>query len=832
MRNLITCLTVSLLSSAVLADTWTVDDDGKADFDNIQAAVDAASDGDEIIVAPGTYTRNSSPVVEISDKDLWIRSSGGDSVTMIDGEGQNQCMYLWNSDSTIEGFKFRRGDSQYTGGMSIMLSDVTVNSCFFDDNYGMFFAGGLFVQSDSNVVIINTDFYDNTSEHAGAITSAGNCSLSNCSISGNTGNNSTGGIVVIRGNVSMEQCTVEWNDGPSAGGIWVDGTVWAELNLTDCNIWGNTANGVNKGILITNSARVQMYGENVVDNTYIEDPGSVAAFQAGSVCTMVGPYSPTTDAVTLLDIDAFGADALLQLTGTLRKNGCLTITNESRSLDASQLGHEISIIEFGQTEGGNGSVIFPVMPDGLGLKFIAGPINGGSGMRVKLKVIETQQASFSDPIPAGLSGVVIDISEFDADGDGEDELAILYAGTPGVVAVYEMSNDGSYPTEIADFTAFVGNDPVTIDAGDVNGDGLDDLLITNSIDNTLSVLLTQEGSEGNLYFTSSALSIPGATQSLTCGAIVNWDGDTDLDAVVGVDIESESTLDKYQVMLDIATTSPSLGPSFNIPVYVSDEVFVDTPTCVDGHETNAWGFVGGTRYGRVHRGTSVGSLQVIDELEGNNTVTIEAIELDEGSGDGQIDLMVSSDEAEVIYLFQGNAEESDGFDDLIPLGVSEPIEDLVALDVDDDGDMDIVMTAPTSDTPLVLLRNDGGSAGLVGGLNGITWSKQAMESGSPPNSIAGGTLGGKDEDKDWILSAGDGVGLRGKDMGTMEQTNIQFGTPCQSDLDRNQEVDVADILLLIADWGACEGCDADFNGDGSVAVDDLLVLIGAWGPCQ
>ncbi len=35
---------------------WTVDDDGKADFDNIQAAVDAASDGDEILVEPGTYT--------------------------------------------------------------------------------------------------------------------------------------------------------------------------------------------------------------------------------------------------------------------------------------------------------------------------------------------------------------------------------------------------------------------------------------------------------------------------------------------------------------------------------------------------------------------------------------------------------------------------------------------------------------------------------------------------------------------------------------------------------------------------------------------------------
>ena len=32
---------------------WTVDDDGPADFDNIQSAIDASSDGYEIIVMPG-----------------------------------------------------------------------------------------------------------------------------------------------------------------------------------------------------------------------------------------------------------------------------------------------------------------------------------------------------------------------------------------------------------------------------------------------------------------------------------------------------------------------------------------------------------------------------------------------------------------------------------------------------------------------------------------------------------------------------------------------------------------------------------------------------------
>ena len=55
MKNLITCLAVGALSSATFATTWTVDDDGKADFTNIQAAVDASSNGDVVAINPGVY---------------------------------------------------------------------------------------------------------------------------------------------------------------------------------------------------------------------------------------------------------------------------------------------------------------------------------------------------------------------------------------------------------------------------------------------------------------------------------------------------------------------------------------------------------------------------------------------------------------------------------------------------------------------------------------------------------------------------------------------------------------------------------------------------------
>ena len=86
----------TLLINSAIAETWTVDDDGKADFNNIQAAVNAASDGDEIIVGPGTYSVSWGPVVHVENKSLWIHSSHGYGATTIDGQGNNQCMFLQN----------------------------------------------------------------------------------------------------------------------------------------------------------------------------------------------------------------------------------------------------------------------------------------------------------------------------------------------------------------------------------------------------------------------------------------------------------------------------------------------------------------------------------------------------------------------------------------------------------------------------------------------------------------------------------------------------------------------------------------------------------------
>lgn len=56
--------------------------------------------------------------------------------------------------------------------------------------------------------------------------------------------------------------------------------------------------------------------------------------------------------------------------------------------------------------------------------------------------------------------------------------------------------------------------------------------------------------------------------------------------------------------------------------------------------------------------------------------------------------------------------------------------------------------------------------------------------------------------------------------------------PCPGDLNGDGNIDISDLLLLLAAWGENPGHEADLNGDGNVDVSDLLLLLSAWGPCS
>jgi hypothetical protein len=595
------------------------------------------------------------------------------------------------------------------------------------------------------------------------------------------------------------------------------------------------------GLIVEDASIISWTGVNIVqyDDILCEDPGSLLHFTADSICTVDEELEPSEDGVLRFDIDFFATAPSLQVGDRFIVQGGLAVTNESGSFASSNIGDYIPLIQVADIVGSVfDSIVFPAMPEGLGLQLAQQDGFRGTGTEIGVEVIGIDGAQFANPFLGDLDNPFVDIVAFDADGDGIDEIAILFDGTPGSISTYSVTQDAS-PTLIDGLVESVGNGPVDIDAGDIDGDGLCDLLVTNATDSTITVLMTEVAADASLYFSILTIDMSGSgSQSLSCGAVIDWDGIDPLDAVVGIDRADPFQKDVLQVMLDIGSTLTT-GPTFEIPMFViDDELFADTPMAVDGGEfldaSARWGFASGTRYGRVHHADqNTNGLQTLAELGISRVVSIESLDLDDGGGDGIQDLMVVSDEAETIYLFQGDVAEPDGFGNLIALTVSERVEDVVAIDADADGDMDLVFTVPSSENPLGLLRNDGTVQPLVATLGGRTWSRQEFDSITPVTRLASGGLEGKDDEDDWVIGGGNqSSNLLGDPQGVMEQTNILIGSICESDFNHDTIVDVNDLLILIAAWGNCDSCQEDINDDAIVDVNDLLIVIAAWGPCK
>lgn len=97
------------------------------DYATIQAAIDAASDGDTVIVRPGTYVVN----LGISGKGITLKSEKGPAVTHLDGDRKRMVVAITVTGSTpvtLDGFTIKRGDSYQGGGVHCRDTDVAITN--------------------------------------------------------------------------------------------------------------------------------------------------------------------------------------------------------------------------------------------------------------------------------------------------------------------------------------------------------------------------------------------------------------------------------------------------------------------------------------------------------------------------------------------------------------------------------------------------------------------------------------------------------------------------------------------------------------------------------
>ena len=274
----ISLLLVITCSRAFAGKTLYVDDDGPADFNNIQAAIDDSNDGDTVIISTGTYTGDGNRDINFKGKAITVRSSDPKDPavvarTIIDCEARGRGFRFHSSegpDSVLAGLTITNGSAKdgsgifirgssptvkhcnitgnswdgedgFGGGLHIKDGFPVISHCTISDNSTNWNGGGIF-SNDSSPTIINCTIIGNRAfnEGAGICCWDGTPLISNCVIKDNTTYYRRGGGIACRSsNIIVTKCTIADNSARHAGGggLWLSGT---DAMISQCTITGNS----------------------------------------------------------------------------------------------------------------------------------------------------------------------------------------------------------------------------------------------------------------------------------------------------------------------------------------------------------------------------------------------------------------------------------------------------------------------------------------------------------------------------------------------------------------------------------------------------------------
>ena len=213
-----------MVPTSPLARVWHVRPDSTGEAPTIQAAVDSAEAGDEVLLAPGTYTWTSqgglptlATMIQI-DKPITLRGEAGASATVLDAERRARVVTC-GVPVTVRGLTIRGGQSPMgIGGGGINMTGGLLEDCKITDNRTTFITGGGGVAMSNGVV-------------------------QDCEISGNqTGLDGRGGGAALY-RVQLIRCLVRENIAVGDPGGSGGGVVSSDSKIMDCRFEDNEAGG-------------------------------------------------------------------------------------------------------------------------------------------------------------------------------------------------------------------------------------------------------------------------------------------------------------------------------------------------------------------------------------------------------------------------------------------------------------------------------------------------------------------------------------------------------------------------------------------------------------
>ena len=166
MKKIVTTL---FFTTTICADQLKV----PSAYSTIQAGLNAASSGDTVMVAAGTYTEN---IIWPDVNGIKLISEGDSSNTIIDGGNASSVIYVNSSNAVtidtsalLKGFKIQNGGGvDYGGGMWVKKSGLKIEECSIENNN----KGGILIEDSSEVYISHSSISGNSNSMSRTISEA------------------------------------------------------------------------------------------------------------------------------------------------------------------------------------------------------------------------------------------------------------------------------------------------------------------------------------------------------------------------------------------------------------------------------------------------------------------------------------------------------------------------------------------------------------------------------------------------------------------------------------------------------------------------------------
>ncbi len=250
MKNL--CLVCLLIAVPAVAYAATIN--VPADQPTIQAGINAARNGDTVLVAPGTYFEN----INFSGKSINVKSASGSKVTIIDGGHANSVVTFNTGEgpkSLLRGFTIQNGNSSfYGGGILVSFASPSIIGNVINNNVACL-GGGISLETSAALVQGNT---------------VSNNNLSNC-LGGSGGGISVGGSAANGGPHIIGNAIQNNSSSGEGGGVALNGV--GSTTLQNNIIRNNSVNGPGGGVWIVNYTNVVMVQNLIYGNTSSQGSG-------------------------------------------------------------------------------------------------------------------------------------------------------------------------------------------------------------------------------------------------------------------------------------------------------------------------------------------------------------------------------------------------------------------------------------------------------------------------------------------------------------------------------------------------------------------------------